>query len=232
MSSGANYTELTTEIAFAGLPLGEILRQFETDNRVDSQLPVDLEFVLDYAVGEGVSDIALNAAVETGEIEIADSAWSLNNLVLNGKYSAQTDEFAVSVDGQQWGPFTGDLVLILEDAVKGSGERGFRVNGNVLQMDLTPRFELPLEIQALQAEGIVDFQSRRVHETTVSFESGDVRMLAELDLQITPDRLAEEVPINWGYPAGYGRRFGQEYRSGILAGDAWPWRTELPCRED
>ena len=195
MASRENFTALTTEIAFVDLPLGEVVPQLGARELADPDLAIDLEFVLEYAVSDGVSEVALSAELEEGEILVANNAWPLKDLTLNGIYTADNDEFAVSVNGRQWGPFGGDVVFTLQDAVKGTGERGYRIEGEVLQMDFTPRFELPFEIQDIAAQGFVDFGQRLIRQTEVSVQSGDVGIAAEIDLQLTPERTPEDLPF-------------------------------------
>jgi len=188
-------SRMQASLAVAQWSLADLAARLGTDSEFLSGVPADITVEFDTSSAAGVEKIVVKAILAEGELPFGESGMNVTDLDLEMTYAAMGDELLISGNSLRFGPFAGSADLTLQNALKGTGPRPFKLRSNAATLDFTPSFAEPLGLRDLRADGEVNFPDRSLKDTRISFVSNDAQFQFITDIAMTPDREKNESPI-------------------------------------
>ena len=182
------------EFAVANWPLADLAARFGAPEEAFIGLPSDGDVSVDYSRQSGVEQIAFHAASGEGRVPFAGGL-DVESLDVTATYLAKDDTLRVDATAGKLGPASGAATLTLKNILQGQEAHEFELVSDDLKLDLTPRFEVPLELTGLAAAGRVSVAGKQIDDLDLKFTQGETGFHLTGSIGTTPDQQESEPPV-------------------------------------
>ena len=186
---------LKAEFAVAQWPLADLAVRLGMSRERFEGLPANVVVSFDVSKTSGVEQILVEVDAGQGRLPVGANGIHVENLGLRAAYTAATDALSIDVSSASAGPFKGQVVIDLQDAMQGREGHKFNLVSEGLELDFTPSFEQVIPISQLRMTGEVDLSRYAFRDTEIQLQTGADQLNASGSFEITPDRQPGEPPL-------------------------------------
>ncbi|MBD3770069.1 MAG: AsmA-like C-terminal domain-containing protein [Rhodobacterales bacterium] len=185
---------LHAEFAVADWPLADLAARFGAEVDAFEGLPASADVTLDFARATGISEIAFHSNMGEGRVPFAGGL-DVEGLDVTATYLANDDTMRIDLTGEKVGPASGQASMTLKNVLQGQMAHEFELKSENLILDLTPVFQAPIELTALDASGLLAVSARQIEGLDLKFRQEEAEFHLTGSLGLTADKQVGEPPI-------------------------------------
>ena len=185
---------LHAEFAVASWPLADLAARFGAPPDAFAGLPADADVAIDLGGQTGVEQIVFHADTGEGRVPYAGGL-DVEALGITATYMAGDDTLHIEATGDRVGPASGAVALTLRNILQDGPVHEFELVSDQLKLDLTPYFEVPVDLEGLTASGRLDAGAKQFDDLDLRFVQGEAEFHLTGSIGATPERQEGEPPI-------------------------------------
>ncbi len=187
--------KLHANFAVADWPLADLAKRFKLAAGKIDGLPADVDLTINLVKSKGVETVTFVADAGAGKLPFGAAGLPVKDLKLNATYSATNDQLTVKASTTDAAVIDGGATIVLTNALKKDGLRGFTLDSPALLLDLTPRFEGAFPLTGVKATGNIDLSTRAVSDLDFAFSSNGAVFSIKGNLAPVEKRVDKEPPL-------------------------------------
>jgi hypothetical protein len=195
LATSSSGQRLKAEFAVAQWPLADLAVRLGMKRERFEGLPANVVVAFDVSKASGVEQILVEVDSGQGRLPVGSNGMQVEDLGLRAAYVAATDALSINVNSTSAGPFKGQVVIDLQDAMRGQEGHKFSLVSEGLELDFTPSFEQVIQISQLNFTGEVDLSRYAFRDAELRLQTGADRLKASGSFELTPDRQPGEPPL-------------------------------------
>ena len=195
LSVPEDYTGLSLAVNVSNWSVGDLAERLGVFQERVAGFPADIGLGLTFNREEGIEQVSLRAEAGEGEIAFAGTDHQVDELGFDTIYHPATDTLGIERLDLASRNLSGSWSGTLEAPGADSGPSAFNLQSETMTVNLTPYFPEAWQLQDVDVDGELDYESRDVSIEDFAFSTGEARLDGTAEILARPEAAAGELPF-------------------------------------